>query len=664
MLPAAATIPVQAPDPGTADDSPALLAAASASMASGDPRRSAVILRRLVALTPADADRTAFLAVAMDAARSDAPMPWLRRTTTIEPDEPIFATNLILALRRAGNGPLAVRYARRALARSPAFPSLWLHLGEIVLPEDPKGALAPLRRALALELGDSAALLSLAECHGQLDDATARRRVLKLLAVLSPKTAPGHFALATGDRDGRPVEGAEIAVRRGLSVDAMDARGWQLAAELASRSGRPERTRQLTQTVLALQPDDVNGHTMLGTLAFEAGRSGVDRFARAAAIAPKSSEALSNLANALYREDRSGEALRRSRQALAFEPALPGALNNFGAALHSLLDLPGARAWLTRAMCLPGIAKEAQWNRALANLLEGRLQEGWRDFEARWSVATSDVSSRRYEAPRWQGEALAGRTLLLHAEQGFGDTIQFVRFIPAIVARGGDVILEIQPALVPLLRNFPGVSRIVARGSPLPRFDFHTSLMSLPWLLGTFEDPASGAPYLSLPPRPLPEAVGQAMSGRRIGLVWSGNPQHRDNRKRSLPVDDLVRFAEGLLTRADVSLFSLHIGPRSEELRDRIRSGRIIDLPPGFQDFAGTAAIISALDLVITVDTVAGHLSGALGRPTWILLHHVPDWRWRLDRDDTSWYRSARLFRQSLAGDWASVVDRVLAALP
>lgn len=663
MLRATPTIPVRSHGPA-ADDSPGLLAAASISMSHGDPRRSAVILRRLIALTPADADRTAFLAVAMDAARSGAPIPWLRRTTTIEPDEPIFATNLILALRRAGDGPSAIRYARRALVRSPAFLPLWLHLGDIVLPDDTKGAMAPLRRAQAIEPGNSAALLSLAECHGRVDDATARRRVLKLLAVLSPEAAPAHFALATGARDGRPVDGAETAVRRGLAVDAMDSRGWQLAAALASRSGRPDRTHQLTRTALVLQPDDVNGHTMLGTLAFEAGRSSVAQFGRAAAIAPASSEALSNLANSLYREDRPAEALRQSRQALAFDPALPGALNNFGAALHNLLDLAGARTWLTRAMCLPGIAKEAQWNRALANLLSGCLHEGWRDFEARWSVPTSDVSSRRYEAPRWEGEALTGRTILLHAEQGFGDAIQFVRFIPAIVARGGEVVLESQPALVPLLRTFPGVSKIVARGSPLPRFDLHTSLMSLPWLLGVTSDPAAGAPYLPAGSQPFPIDVPQIPTRQRIGLIWAGSAHHRADRSRSLPADMLLRLAEGLLRRASVVLLSLQIGPRSGELQDHVRSGRIVDLAPGLNNFADTAVALSDLDLVVTVDTSVAHLAGAMGIPTWILLPYVPDWRWGLGRDDTPWYQSVRLFRQARAGDWSSVIDRIVTALP
>lgn len=637
------------------------MAAASAGMANGDPRGAMTSLRRMIALAPAEADGTAFLAVAMDAARSGTPLPWLLRTTTIEPDEPIFATNLILAFRRAGDGRSGMRHARRTLACSPASASLWLHLGEFGLTDDPEAALAPLRRAIAVEPDDVAIHLSLAECHGRVGDATARQRTLKGLLAMSPQLAPGHFAFALSRTDDTEKDGS---VRRGLAIDPLDSRGWHLDAERAFRSGRNDRARQAASILLTLQPDDLNAHTMLGSMAFKAGEPAATRFARACAIAPTSGEALSNLANALFRDVRITTALQKFRQALAFEPGLPGALNNLGSALHHLPNLDAARTWLTRAMTRPEMTSEAQWNRALVNMLSGRLAEGWRDFEARWSVPTSDVASRHYAAPRWEGETLAGRRILLHAEQGLGDTIQFIRFIPAVAALGGEVIFESQRALVPLLTGFPGVSKIVARGDPLPHFDCHTSLMSLPWLLGTFEDPASGTPYLARPSRPLPDIIQWPKAGRRIGLVWSGNPQHRDNGKRSLPVEELVRLAEGLLGRADVSLFSLHIGPRSEELRDRVRFERVHDLPPGLQDFVGTAAVVSTLDLVITVDTVAGHLSGALGRPTWILLHHIPDWRWRLDRNDSPWYRTVRLFRQERAGDWSAVIDNVLAELP
>jgi len=301
---------------------------------------------------------------------------------------------------------------------------------------------------------------------------------------------------------------------------------------------------------------------------------------------------------------------------------------------------------------------ELHYNHAMLLLLAGDLKAGFREFEWRLSHASAKFRPRTFAVPRWRGEFRDGRTLLIHAEQGLGDSLQFVRLVTEAAATGGPVVLQVQPPLLELLRDSLDVT-VVSRDEPQPPFDLHVPLMSLPFELGTtMETIPAKVPYLEAAPAKVAKwrETLAAYAGLKVGVVWAGNPGHRHDRLRSLPAGLVLPR----LARSGVQLFSLQKEPRAE---DRVvleqLNGEVVDLAPSLASFADTAAVVSAMDLVISVDTAVAHLAAALGKPTWMLLPHSLDWRWLCAREDSPWYPTARLFRQTRPADWTSVLDRL-----
>ncbi len=338
--------------------------------------------------------------------------------------------------------------------------------------------------------------------------------------------------------------------------------------------------------------------------------------------------------------------------------------NNLG---KTLLNLPAPEAAIVafdHAAALAPEQAEIRYNRALGLLAIGRDKEGWADHAARWQLATPPQSVHKTAATvaAWDGTAIPGRTLLLHAEQGLGDTLQFLRFIGLARRRGltaaGRVIVEVQPPLARLVRGAAttlGIDEIVVPGEAYPAApDFQRGLLDLPALLGVALDDIDGSAYL-----PAPQPALAKDGTRRIGIVWAGNPKHGNDRRRSLPAESAGVLVDGI--RADfasrgeaLEIFSLQVGPRADELE--------LALDQRFAspaDFIDTAAALASLDLVISVDTSTAHLAGALGIPVWLLVAFIPDWRWRYAGNATSWYAAMRLFRQTERGNWMSVVAAV-----
>jgi hypothetical protein len=300
-------------------------------------------------------------------------------------------------------------------------------------------------------------------------------------------------------------------------------------------------------------------------------------------------------------------------------------------------------------------------------LLRGEYAEGWREFEWRWRGGTAEeIKLRGFAEPQWQGEDVAGKTLLLHAEQGFGDTLQFCRYA-SLVGATARVILEVQPPLVRLCSGLAGVARVVARGEPPPAFDLHCPLMSLPLAVGTTLDTIpSGVPYLAADPELV---VGwrerlAGLDGLRVGLVWAGSLRPEPelsaiDRRRSITLAMMASLGEA----SGVSFISLQKGEPAAQSANAALGLALHDFTANLQDFADTAALIEALDLVISVDTSVAHLAGALGKPIWLLNRFDTCWRWLLNRDDSPWYPQLRQFRQPSPGDWNSVMRAVRDAL-
>ena len=405
------------------------------------------------------------------------------------------------------------------------------------------------------------------------------------------------------------------------------------------------------QRALRLRPRYAEAHNNLGVLLHAAGRRQEALAAYAAALKanPRYAQARFNRAQ-LYEQLEELEAAERDyRHALRDEPNSADAHNNLGNLLLGQNRVEEARRCYRRALQHDAQHGQARWNLAWADLLTGRFREGWAGYEHRFSARHRP----RHDGPRWRGEPLEGRRLLIWAEQGLGDTLQMVRWVERAAAAGGPVVLECHPPLTPLFQNLPGVEQVVAIGNPLPPCDLQIPLLSLPGLLGVDLQSLPGpVPYLQADP----ERVGRwrewlaAYRRPHWGLAWAGNPQFERDRYRSLPAE----LCRPLLERPG-TWFSVR--PDAAPLPG------VVPLSSRLKDFADTAALLQCLDLLISVDTAPAHLAGAMGREVWILLPFAPDWRWMLERLDSPWYPSMRLFRQRSRGDWKGVIAEVVQAL-
>jgi hypothetical protein len=319
-----------------------------------------------------------------------------------------------------------------------------------------------------------------------------------------------------------------------------------------------------------------------------------------------------------------------------------------------------ALAWYERALAFRPDFADAHVAKAMNLLLRGHYAEGWQSYEWRWRMETFSSPKRNFPQPQWRGEALRGRRILLHGEQGFGDCLQFLRYVPMVQAAGGVVVLEIQGRLMRMCALLPGVTELFAYGQPLPAVDCHCPLLSLPLAFGTaLESIPAKVPYLSIPSEARERArrIAWPVDGLRVGLVWAGSANHLKDKVRSL---GLAMF-EPLLALEGVHFFSLQLGEAANQRS--AEDSRISDLGLMTRDMADTAAQIEQLDLVLSVDTSVAHLAGALGKPLWVLLSDVADWRWLRSREDSPWYPTARLFRQKERGNWGEVLERVGAEL-
>jgi tetratricopeptide (TPR) repeat protein len=388
----------------------------------------------------------------------------------------------------------------------------------------------------------------------------------------------------------------------------------------------------------------------------------IEQFRRAIEIKKDFADAHSNLGAALVATGALDDAIAALQIALQLNPRSRGAHNNLGNALYNKGRIRDAITIFDKIAAASPDDPRIHANLALAHLLLGDFARGWREHEWRLNVPQI-VGTRRFAEPRWDGGDLDGKTILLHPEQGFGDTIQFARFVPRVAALGGRVILESPAELFRLFEGFPGVTQLVRRDQPLPHFDVQSPLLSLGSVFNvTVETIPAQVPYLKSDPQ-LAEQWGQRFGADdkrfRVGLVWAGRPEHTNERNRSMK---LAQFSP-LASLELVAFYSLQKGAAAAQAADLPAALRLIDWTADLTDFAETAALIEHLDLILTVDTAVAHLAGAMGKRVRLLLPWIPDWRWMLERTDSPWYPTMRLFRQAKIGNWAEVVERVVNSL-
>ncbi len=431
------------------------------------------------------------------------------------------------------------------------------------------------------------------------------------------------------------------------------------AGVLLRRQGADAAALRLYRQALAAMPEHPDAGWNLGRLLLEQGQ--VDEallHLRRAVAARPGWERWHGLGQACQARGDLAGAETAYRQALAVKPDAVEALNNLGTTLQAAGQPEAALALLDNALALAPGHGDLHYNRALLLLLVGRWAEGWREHEWRWRATGFLSPRRRFDTQAWDGAPLDG-TLLLHWEQGLGDTIQFLRYVRAARRRVRRLVLEVQPPLLPLLHGLPDADLVLPHGAELPPHAAHAPLLSLPHLLAE-ATPAPSGPYLLAGPERMARWAHRLRGeGPLIGLVWAGNPRHSNDRNRSVPLDLLVP----LLKRDGLRWVSLQVGPRVADIAATGLDARLVDAAPALIDFAETAAALMQLDLLITVDTAVAHLAGALGRPCWLLLPFAPDWRWGERGQGCVWYESLRLWRQPAPGDWGSVIAEIGASL-
>ena len=526
-------------------------------------------------------------------------------------------------------------------------------------------ALASYDRALALWPDYAEALLGRASALKELQRFEAALASYDRALTLRPDLADAHVhrgnvlhalqrfdeALASYDRALalRP-DLAEAHANRGSALHALE----RFEEALASHD-----------RALVLRPDYAEarynrGNALHALKRFEAALADYEH---ALALRPDYVEALANRGVTLHELKRFEAALASYDRALAVRPDYAEAFVNRGVTLHELKRFEEALASYDRALALRPDYAQAHYNEAVCRMLTGDFGRGWQKLEWGWDTEQLKNLKRKFSQALWRGsDEIAGKTVLLHGVHGFGDTIQFCRYVPRVVERGARVILEVQAPLHELMGTLPGAAQIVSRGGPLPDFDLHCPLLSLPLALGTqLATIPSQTPYLRASPQVVMDWNGRLGPRHRprIGLAWSGRPEHNNDRNRSMRLGTLLSPLAGF----DASYVSLQREIRADDAPVLQGRSDILHFGEELKTYADTAALIANLDLVISVDTSVAHLAGALAKPVWIVLPFIPDWRWLLDRDDSPWYPTARLFRQDETRGWDGVMARVRAAL-
>jgi Flp pilus assembly protein TadD/SAM-dependent methyltransferase len=502
--------------------------------------------------------------------------------------------------------------------------------------------------------------LSLGSLLQSAGDAAGALEAYREAAERFPEAWETHFnlagALLTGGHRRECIASYEAVLR--LRPDLADAhnclgRAWHELGETTAA-----RTSYLR--AIALQQDHAEAISNLGALLMEMGElsSAGTMLRQAIRLQPGLLDAWCNLGIVLVRQRDLAGAVDCFRRVLTERPSHVSTLCSLGFLHDSLGDEAGALSYYKLALAADPNFPTARFNISVHLLSEGDLAAGWREYEQRWLVRQFASQRKQLEQPQWSGEDLQGKRIFVYSEQGFGDTLQFVRYVPLLQAMGAEVILEVQPALYDLLRNLPGAHHVLPGGAELPaNFDYQCPLMSLPGAFGTtLETIPAAVPYIAAAAADLARWSGRiAGPGVRVGIVWSGNPEHTRDRLRSVALEQWREILEV----KGATFYALQKGPGLAQLDTLPEPLRPIVLDAELKNFADTAAAITCLDLVICVDTAVAHLAGALGKPVWMLVADAADWRWLEQRTDSPWYPTAKLFRQSAPKEWGSVLRQV-----
>jgi tetratricopeptide (TPR) repeat protein len=669
--------------------------------AAGRLAEAAECYRRAYLDDPADAEALLLLGIlARQTKQFFAAVRLTALAAERRPDAAHIHLNLALARLAAGEVHLAASSCRHALLLDSRNERAWRCLGEIEAKRgDEKAARAAFPRAMQLPSGAERSALALGNllcrqtryeealgvyaagmrrvsassdlcfAFGAAAAVLGKRREAKVAyrraLARKPNFPEVHLNFGNLLYDEGNFAAAAVSYRRAIALRPHYGKAWCNLGNALSGLCRYADAIPCYERALAIRPETVAARHNLGNALLHRRDSlrAEECFREALEMESGRAEHHNSLGNALLQQRRPAEAERCYRRALDLNPEYAAAHINLANVLLKVGQREEMKRHYRRGLELDPESAGGKYNLALAWLREGNFQEGWRLHESRWGFRELNLRRRCFAQPQWKGEALDEQTILLHAEQGLGDTLQFVRYVSLVAARGGRVVLEVQPRLRWLLDGTEGAERVIARGEPLPEFAFHCPLMSLPLAFDTGIDTAienipAAVPYLQVDAAAV-AAAWKSWPRRgdelRVGLAWAGNPQYKSDEQRSTALETLLPLARV----PGVSFFSLQFGPAAAQI-ERLRARfPIVDACSRHKDFAETAALAATLDLILSVDTSVAHLAGSMGLPVWILLPHLADWRWLEGREDSPWYPTARIFRQPVPGGWGLLVERV-----
>ena len=620
--------------------------------------------RQILARDPNNADALHLAGMlAYQGGRHVMAADYIGRAIRINSSIPAFHNNLGSVLQPLGRLEEALASFEQALRLAPNFAEAHVNVGNLLQQQGRfEEAIARYRQALLLKPES-------AEARNNLGNAL-RARGIGEEAVACYREAlrlkPGYFDawlnLSTALKDLGRLEEAEASCREALRLKPDLAEAYANLSAILLERERLEEAEASCREALRLKPDLVEALANLGAVLLEQQRYEPAKACcrEALRLRPGYAEVHNNLGHVLLRQGRPEEAVDSYCEALRTKPDLAETHSSLGNAFRAQLKLREAESAYHTALRLQPDEVKAHWNLGMLLLLEGRFERGWQEYDWRWRA--KNFPPYPFTEPRWDGSPLRGQTILLHTEQGLGDTLQFIRYIPLVKQTGATVVLSCQPRLVSLLRTVSGIDHLVPEGSALPDFDVYLPLLSLPSIFHTtLDNIPSQVPYLKAEPQLVERWRNRIASGGRykVGLVWAGSSSHPKDRFRSLSLADFLPLA-GI---PGVAFYGLQKGPPAFELRSSPPGLEVTNLEEEDNQITDTAAIIENLDLVISVDTMVAHLAGALAKPVWVLLSYAPDWRWLLDREDSPWYPTLRLFRQPRLGDWNTVIECVARAL-
>lgn len=555
---------------------------------------------------------------------------YLRRAVALNPHSAVYIQNLGALLNARGQVDEAVACFQKSMTLDPRYPDPVMKMGLVYESrKDFDTAAEYYRKAIAIQP-------DFAEAHCNLGD------------ILVQKSQFAEALTAYGNALRINPNLAEAYANRATAFDKL---------------GREDEALAELQRAVQINPNMPLALVSLGQLMSRKGKieQAIPHIRRATELAPGNVNFRSALAIAHLRLGQYEQAVEHCRRANQIDSNFIDPWVNLGLALTDLGEHDQALKAYDRALQIDPTCSSTQANRALIHLRRGDFEKGFADYDHRWQLGEFQQMMQKYTCPRWSGEPLAGKTLILWHEQGFGDTIHLIRYAKIMADQGATIIAQAQPQLLGLLKSVAGISRLITRSDSLPSADFHAPMLSIPGILNTRPDriPAE-VPYITPDPA-LVEQWRERMAphaGYRVGIAWCGNPHLRLDHERSIPLKQFLPLSR----IGGVKLFSLQVGMGTDQLRTVPMN--LIDLTSYIRDFSDTAACIANLNLLITVDTAVLHLAGAMAKPVWGLIQKWPDWRWQLDREDSPWYPTIRLFRQPRLKDWASVMDRIASELP